>query len=182
MASRARAAAVVRACRSCSILQFRSLDYWLLPELTTHLGFLLALVFLAYLIRQKRSPASTMAWLLLVLFLPYVGVPLYLMFGGRKMSRMARKKAQVYEPASSPPRSRPRADARAVAPVLRRASGRGGNRVELLTRGEEAFRHLVRAHRRGPDESSTSRRTSSAATPWARSSWSGWPDEAVARA
>ena len=79
---------------------FRPMDYWLLPEITTHLGFLLALVFLAYLIRQKRSPASTMAWLLLVLFLPYVGVPLYLMLGGRKMNRMARKKASVYEPAS----------------------------------------------------------------------------------
>ena len=72
---------------------WKSPDSWLLPEITTHLGFLLALVFLAYLIRQKRSPASTMAWLLLVLFLPWVGVPLYLMLGGRKMSRMARRKA-----------------------------------------------------------------------------------------
>ena len=76
---------------------FKTTDYWLLPEITTHLGFLLALVFLAYLIQQKRSPASTMAWLLLVLFLPYVGVPLYLMLGGRKMIRMARRKAQVYD-------------------------------------------------------------------------------------
>ena len=85
--------------------KFKSFDYWLLPELTTHLGFLLALVFLAYLIRQRRSPASTVAWLLLVLFLPYVGVPLYLMFGGRKLKRMARKKAQVYDRAHSPPLS-----------------------------------------------------------------------------
>ena len=81
---------------------FRNSDYWILPEITTHLGFLLALVFLAYLIQQKRSPASTMAWLLLVLFLPYVGVPLYLMLGGRKMIRMARKKAQVYDRTQPP--------------------------------------------------------------------------------
>src|SRR5262249_42418512 len=116
--------------------------YWLLPEITTHLGFLLALVFLAYLIRQKRSPASTMAWLLLVLFLPYVGVPLYLMFGGRKMSRMARKKASVYEPASSPPRSRRDTTLERFLQSYGAPPARGGNRVELLTRGEDAFRHL----------------------------------------
>src|SRR5208337_3252349 len=76
---------------------YRTTDYWLLPEITAHLGFLLALVFLAYLVQQKRSPATTMAWLLLILFLPYVGVPLYLMLGGRKMIRMARRKPQVYD-------------------------------------------------------------------------------------
>ena len=84
----------------------KSSDYWLLPEITTHLGFLLALVFLAYVIRQKRSPASTMAWLLLVLFLPYFGVPLYLMLGGRKMNRMARRKARVYDRTQPHPPSR----------------------------------------------------------------------------
>src|SRR5260370_27823784 len=76
--------------------KFKSFDYWLLPELTTHLGFLLALVFVAYLIRQRRSPASTVAWLLLVLFLPYVGLPPYLMCGGRQLERLARTEATAH--------------------------------------------------------------------------------------
>jgi cardiolipin synthase len=119
-------------------------DYWLLPEITTHLGFLLALVFLAYVLKQKRSPTSTMAWLLLVLFLPYVGVPLYLMLGGRKMSRMAKKKARVYDRTQPQP-----------AGVVDHEIGRflrsygvppasAGNRIELLTRGEDAFQRLFR--------------------------------------
>ena len=123
---------------------FKPTDYWLLPEITAHLGFLLALVFLAHLIRQKRSPASTLAWLLLILFLPYVGVPLYLVFGGRKMIRMARRKAQVYD------RSHLQAPGQADSDVERFLLSYGvppakaGNHVELVTRGEEAFRHFLR--------------------------------------
>jgi cardiolipin synthase len=123
---------------------FKWPDFWLLPEITAHLGFLLALVFLAYLIRQKRSPASTVAWLLLVLFLPYVGVPLYLMFGGRKMSRMARRKASVYD------RSQPRQPSPTGGNLERFLLSYGAppasaeNRVELLTRGEQAFGSLLR--------------------------------------
>jgi cardiolipin synthase len=122
---------------------FKWTDHWLLPEITAHLGFLLALVLLAYLIRQRRSPASTMAWLLLVLFLPYVGVPLFLMFGGRKMSRMARRKADVYD------RSRPRLACPSGGGIERfllsygGPPACGGNRVELLTGGEQAFGFLL---------------------------------------
>ncbi len=118
---------------------FRNSDYWILPEITTHLGFLLALVFLAYLIQQKRSPASTMAWLLLVLFLPYVGVPLYLMLGGRKMIRMARKKAQVYDRTQPPLPSQFDSDTERFLLSYGVPPATDGNTVELLARGEEAF-------------------------------------------
>ena len=73
--------------------------YWVSSELLTHLGFLLALVFLAHLLRQKRSPSSTIAWLLVILLAPYIGVPLYMIFGGRKMNPMARRKSRIYDPA-----------------------------------------------------------------------------------
>ena len=72
-----------------------TVNNWLFSEILTHLGFLLALVFLANLLRQRRSPSSTIAWLL-VICLPYLGVPLYLMFGGRKINRMARRKSRIY--------------------------------------------------------------------------------------
>ncbi len=71
---------------------------WLFSEFLTHLGFLLALVLMAGLLRQRRSPSSTIAWLLVILLLPYIGVPLYIMFGGRKMKRMARRKAADLPP------------------------------------------------------------------------------------
>ena len=75
-----------------------SVNNWLFSEFLTHLGFLLALVLMANLLRQRRSPSSTIAWLLVILLLPYIGVPLYIMIGGRKIKRMAQRKAQIYRP------------------------------------------------------------------------------------
>jgi cardiolipin synthase len=122
----------------------RSGSYWILPELLTILGFCLALVFLAYLLRQKRSPTSTIAWLLVVIFLPYIGVPLYLMLGGRKMSRMAGRKEKVY-PAGVRPRNSP-----AERGTERLLSSHGvppatsGNRAELIRTGVDGYRELMR--------------------------------------
>ncbi len=73
---------------------------WLFSEFLTHLGFLLALVLMAGLLRQRRSPSSTIAWLLVILLLPYIGVPLYIMIGGRKMQRMAQRKAPIFHAAA----------------------------------------------------------------------------------
>ena len=58
---------------------------WFYSEIFTRVGFLLALVLMAGLLRQRRSPSSTIAWLLAILLLPNVGVPLYIIFGGRKV-------------------------------------------------------------------------------------------------
>jgi len=71
---------------------------WLASEVASSLGFLLALVLLAHLLGQKRSPVSTTAWLLAIILIPYIGVPLYLLLGGRKLLSMARQKEQVYQP------------------------------------------------------------------------------------
>jgi cardiolipin synthase len=58
---------------------------WLLVHLLPSIGFILALAFLSHILRERRSPTSTLAWLMAIIFIPYLGVPLYLVFGGRKM-------------------------------------------------------------------------------------------------
>jgi cardiolipin synthase A/B len=116
---------------------------WITSELLTHLGFLLALVFLGNLLRQKRSPSSTIAWLLVILLLPYVGVPLYVIFGGRKMNPMARRKSRLYEP---PPASEGQATAGSTERLLASYGvplTRGGNRIELVTSGFDAYRRIL---------------------------------------
>lgn len=67
----------------------------LISHVALFLGFLLAASMAAQVIRRQRSPAGTVAWLLVIILLPYVGVPLYLMFGGRKMSKQAGRKADL---------------------------------------------------------------------------------------
>ena len=119
---------------------------WLFSEFWTHLGFLLALVLMAGLLRQRRSPSSTIAWLLVILLLPYIGVPLYIMFGGRKMRRMARRKQPIYHPCRRGPRNRPAAGPwNGCSPRMACRRPRRGNRVELVTSGVDAYR----AHRCG---------------------------------
>jgi cardiolipin synthase A/B len=117
---------------------------WLFSDFLTHVGFLLALVFLANLFRQRRSPSSTMAWLLVILWLPYVGVPLYLMLGGRKMSRLARRKEEIYH---RPPGRAADEQGSAVGRLLASygvSPARTGNRVEVVTSGEVAYDRVLR--------------------------------------
>jgi cardiolipin synthase len=116
---------------------------WATSELLTHLGFLLALVFLANLLRQNRSPSSTIAWLLVILLAPYVGVPLYVMFGGRKMNVMARRKERIYTP---PPPTVQAADGVGTERLLASFGvppPREGHRLELVTDGADAFERVV---------------------------------------
>lgn len=43
-----------------------------------------ALITLIYVLRQRRTPQSTVAWVLAIVLLPYIGVIAYLLFGNRK--------------------------------------------------------------------------------------------------
>ncbi|HEY7956167.1 MAG TPA: phospholipase D-like domain-containing protein [Polyangia bacterium] len=114
---------------------------WLFSHLSTVLGFLLALVILARVLGERRAPASTFAWLLAVALVPYVGVPLYLVFGGRKLARRAAKKARLY-PASDPPDA-PGADLERILRSDGAPRPSSGNRVALFATGEAAFAGLL---------------------------------------
>lgn len=68
---------------------------WVLSHFALIAGFLIALALIAHLIRQPRPPTATIAWLLAIVLMPYVGVPLFLLLGGRKMRNLAQQKARV---------------------------------------------------------------------------------------
>jgi cardiolipin synthase len=53
---------------------------------------LLELGFASAVLSQRRPTGSAAAWLLIILLVPYLGIPLYLVFGGRKYARRARSK------------------------------------------------------------------------------------------
>ncbi len=118
----------------------------LLPHLLTVIGFLLAFFAIARLMSERKQPGNTFAWLLAIAFVPYIGVPLYLMFGGRKLKQLAARKAQLCPviPGAPPAASADTFAARVL--VLNGACPPlGGNRVHLLTTGEESFERLERA-------------------------------------
>lgn len=114
-----------------------------LPHLLTVAGLLLAFFAIARLMSQRKQPGNTFAWLFLIAFVPYVGVPLFLMFGGRKVRKLAARKAPL-RPVVSPASHGPSADT-FVARVLTLNGACppvGGNRVDFLTSGEESFEKL----------------------------------------
>ncbi|MGH7996015.1 MAG: cardiolipin synthase [Opitutaceae bacterium] len=111
-------------------------------HLLTVLGFVLAVFVAARLISEKKAPANTFAWLLVVLFIPYLGVPLFLIFGGRKLRRVAKRKSHVVPVLPKECHVRISAAGGAVAHTVAAAGGSspvGGNQVQLLVSGEEEF-------------------------------------------
>jgi cardiolipin synthase A/B len=126
----------------------------LLPNLFSIAGFLLAVFLVARLMSEKRAPANTLAWLLIIVLVPYVGVPLYLLFGGRKLQRVSRRKSNVL-PTLPGSLDVPKATSAGPVPHTVSAAGAGapvaGNRVTLLTTGEEEFEALERHIRAARD-------------------------------
>lgn len=118
------------------------LEKWLLwPffHLFSDIGFILALVFLVHLLRSRRSPASTIAWLLGVMLVPYIGVPLYILLGGRKLRKMIRAK-----PTLSGKLTREQIEPDLLPGGISSLFGvRTGDMIEPLISGAEACRRLT---------------------------------------
>ncbi len=69
--------------------------HWFIINILPILGFILAFIFIINLINEKKPPSSTFAWLLAIIFIPYISVPLYIIFGGRKIKHMIKKKTNL---------------------------------------------------------------------------------------
>ncbi len=115
----------------------------LLPHLLTVAGFLLAFFAIARLMSERKQPGNTFAWLFAIAFIPYLGVPLYLMFGGRKVKKLAAQKAQLCPVLPGAPVTHAEKSFAARVLTLNGACPPvGGNRISFLTTGEESFERL----------------------------------------
>ncbi len=111
----------------------------LLSHLLSWVGFAMALLLMASVLVQRRAPGTTFAWLLAIVLIPYIGVPLYLVFGGRKLRGNA--KVHLYRRGEVP-----RGDTFASMLCTSGAPPpREGNRFELYTTGEAAFAAIIAA-------------------------------------
>lgn len=108
-------------------------------------SFALALLLVARLMSEKRTPANTSAWLLIIVLVPWVGVPLYLLIGGRKLRRLAKRKSQLRPVLPHGVQDVPAVTASATAQTIVSSGGTapvGGNSLRLLTTGESAYAAL----------------------------------------
>jgi len=104
----------------------------------------LALVVVSTIVRQRRSPASSVTWLITILLLPLIGIPLFWLFGNRKIKRIARDKPRVELTAQQPvaPAASREAVAQAAAHLGSSAITRG-NALKFHEGGEDAFADLL---------------------------------------
>ncbi len=116
---------------------------WIYTHIALIVGFLLAVILISHLLRQNRSPSSMAAWLLIILIFPYVGVPLYLMIGGRKMRRLAADKNKLVLSKNTfsssfrlPPVSR-------FLQTYNLPGATDANTLSLCTIGEQVYQNLI---------------------------------------
>ncbi len=103
-------------------------------------GVLLALVLVSRILRGPREPAATLAWLVVILFVPIVGVPLYLTFGERKLDALLARKRAIVLPAHAGAHPHP---VHGLLVSLGIPAATTGNEVIFHADGEEAWRALI---------------------------------------
>jgi cardiolipin synthase len=114
------------------------------PHWFSIVGFAIALLAAADVLRSRRPAGTALAWLLAIGLVPFVGVPLYLIFGGRKMARLAKEKGHLFLTGEQAPRPSAN-DFERMLCSLGAPPAREGNRVELLPSGEESYAGVIDA-------------------------------------
>jgi cardiolipin synthase len=127
------------------------LPNWFFSNLHEIIGYLMALILMPRILLERRHPGATVAWLLAIGLMPYVGVPLYFLIGGRTIQRISREKhwsmteglsmSTFEEEAALPPHCRK------IAHLLRHTGTfplSADNEVRLMDNGVEAYGSLMR--------------------------------------
>ncbi len=123
------------------------LYYHLEAHLFSVLVALLMLVLVARILGKQRRPSASLAWILAIVLVPYLGIPAYILFGGRKMRSLRDDKHTLHE-SRHDPRVRLLEFDHPAEDVLTSEGVRppsAKNRVEFVSDGIVAFDRLMRA-------------------------------------
>jgi cardiolipin synthase len=117
---------------------------YLLSHAVTVLAAIASFVMVTALSGSRRTSQSTLAWLLAVVFMPFVAIPLFFLLGRRKFPRSAKRPSEGAELGAGA--GEDWAQTPSTARVLRTsgvAPPRAGNSFYLLTTGETAYARLM---------------------------------------
>jgi len=107
-------------------------------------SFFLGIYLVSDLIRERKAPGSTWGWLLTMTLVPYLGVPLYITLGGRKLRNKAYQKQGLYHaiPYDKTPTE--------LLPLERILLSSGApkkttdNKIQILASGQQAYSEILR--------------------------------------
>ncbi len=119
-----------------------SLIGWLLAHhLSSLLSGLLTLGFAGSVLGERRPTGSAFAWLLAIFLIPYLGIPLYLVFGARKYHRRAESKSALPVPEGAREAVQ---SGGSFVPDEMRAWAASADHVEWLDEGILAYKAFLR--------------------------------------
>ena len=126
------------------------ISHWIFAHFLEIVGYMLAIILIPRILLERRHPGATLAWILAIGLLPYVGVPLYFLIGGKRIKRIVQRMER-------PPEKYPdsfSASSDEMTPSLNRVSELmvrtgayfpvAGNHGRIIDDGVEAYCTLVR--------------------------------------
>lgn len=120
-----------------SILHF----FWLgFVHFATVISILLTLLLVSQILRSPRVPATTMGWLIVIIFIPLLGIPLYLTFGIRKLNALIQRKSKLNLPCGPNSHHHP---VNSLLSSLGIPSSSEDNLVHFHQDGREAWQELL---------------------------------------
>lgn len=144
---------------------WEELGDWL-PYLVGIAGFVATLGCIAWVLLTKSEASSAIAWILLIFFLPFVGIILFFLFGYQHVNRPLQRKRRhklAYERPANPPNYDSTTLLRPAGPeghlegldqsIARLAYRLGGyhvtegNQIDFYTEGQPAFEAMIDAIR-----------------------------------
>ncbi|MCB2168950.1 MAG: PLDc N-terminal domain-containing protein [Deltaproteobacteria bacterium] len=115
---------------------------WLIVHILPSIGFILALALLGHILKERRPPTSTLAWLMAIVFIPYIGVPFYLILGGRKMLSKAESKPDLEPNRPASLKDSSIGNAYLLEPDSGISPPSANNSISFLPNGEVAFQTM----------------------------------------
>ena len=64
-------------------------------NVVTIVTFILTIIAISHMLSQRHKPSSLIAWFVVILAAPYVGIPLYIIFSGRKIEKIIKSKKLI---------------------------------------------------------------------------------------
>jgi cardiolipin synthase A/B len=105
---------------------------------------IVALIAVASLARARRAPSATIAWVLAMVLLPPIGIPLFLIFGRRRLTQLqSQKQPLVLKANGSAPLTLPQPIGDGLLASLGIPSPSTGNSMKFHLDGETAFADLI---------------------------------------
>jgi len=127
-----------------------TVSQWIFAHFFEIIGYILAIILIPRILFERHHPGATIAWLLAIALIPFIGVPLYFLIGGKRIKRITREKdwgiRNMGTSAQDPDDGNLLSGGRKIAQLLTRAGTfppAPNNKVTMIDDGVVAYTTLV---------------------------------------